>query len=273
MSVKTVSRSPARSRRRQAGFTLAELAIVLLVVSILLGGVLMPLSVQVDLRKIGDARKSLDEIREAMIGFALANGRLPCPADPTIADGTANAGVERAACTAGTSMYGAVPWVTLNVPESDPWGRRFNYRVTTLFADSIAAATYGCVPPANPTQSSFALCSSGDMKIQSRNPATKTAYDLTNVALPAVFYSAGKNGYGAYTQYGSLYSAPPASNADETSNATAATVIYFSREKTETSSSCSDTSGTTPMCEFDDIVGWIPLTTLVNRMVVAGKLP
>jgi len=268
------SQAPGIHRHgRQAGFTLAELAIVLLVVGLLLGGVLMPLSMQMELRRIADTRKTMEETKEALIGFALANGRLPCPADPTIADGTANAGVERATCTTAATLFGAVPWVTLNVAETDEWGRRFNYRVTSTFADSIAAATYGCVPTTNPTLSSFALCASGDMKIQSRTVSTKALYDMTNVALPAVIISAGKNGYGAYTSQGIIYAAVPAANVDETANAASATVIYISREKTEASTSCSDTAGATPMCEFDDLVTWIPLTTLMNRMVVSGKLP
>jgi prepilin-type N-terminal cleavage/methylation domain-containing protein len=259
--------------RLQPGFTLAELAIVLVIVALLLGGLLMPLTMQTDLRRIADTRKTMDEIKDALIGFAIANGRLPCPADPALADGTTNAGVERATCTTAATQFGVIPWVTLNVAETDQWGRRYAYRVTSTFADSIAAATYGCTPPINPTQSSFALCASGDMKVQSRNPSTKIAYDMTSGVLPAVFLSAGKNGYGAYNTQGSIFAPVPASNVDETTNATAATVAFISRDKTDVSTPCSDTTGTTPMCEFDDLVAWVPLTPLMNRMVASGRLP
>jgi type II secretory pathway pseudopilin PulG len=249
------------------------MAIVLLIVSILLGAVLIPLSMQMELRQYADTKKTMDQINEALIGFVLINGRLPCPADRTIADGTANAGVERATCTTAATQFGVIPWVTLNVPETDEWGRRFTYRVTSTFADAIAAATYGCAPPVNPTLSSFALCASGDMKVQSRTTA-KVAYDMTNVALPAVFISHGKNGYGAWGTKGTQpFPVVPAANADEATNANTATVTFISRDKQDASSSCSDTAGITPMCEFDDLVAWIPLTTLMNRMVVSGKLP
>ncbi len=66
--------------RRQAGFTLAELAIVMLVFSILLGGMFVSISTQLDLRNISDTQRNMDQAREALIGFAVANGRLPCPA-------------------------------------------------------------------------------------------------------------------------------------------------------------------------------------------------
>ncbi len=258
--------------RRQPGFTLVELTIVMLVVSILLAGLLMPLSLQMELRRYADTRKTLDQINEALIGFVLVNGRLPCPADPGIADGTAKAGEERAACATAATKIGVIPWVTLNVAETDEWGGRFTYRVSSTFADAIADATYGCTPAVNPAQSSFALCASGDMKIQSRT-AAKVVYDMTNVALPAVYISHGKNGYGAYGSQGALLSAVPAANTDESTNATAGTTKFISRDKTDASSGCSDTAGTAPMCEFDDLVAFIPLTTLMNRMVVSGKLP
>ncbi|MGP1675874.1 MAG: hypothetical protein ACTS6J_01795 [Burkholderiales bacterium] len=233
----------------------------------------MPLSLQMELRRYADTKKTMDQINEALIGFVLVNGRLPCPADPNIADGTANAGVERATCSIAATKVGVIPWVTLNVAEADEWGRRFTYRVTSIFADAIAAATYGCTPAVNPTQSSFALCASGDMKVRSRNPSSKVAYDMTNVMLPAVFLSAGKNGYGAYTPQGNVYAAVPADNVDETTNASAATLAFVSRDRTDASTPCSDTAGTASMCEFDDLVAFIPLTTLMNRMVVSGKLP
>ncbi len=277
--MKPLQAHEVRLPRLQPGFTLAELAIVLLVVSLLLGGILMPFSMQMELRRIADTKRTMDEIKEALIGFVLANGRLPCPADPAIADGVANAGVERAACAAAATQVGVIPWVTLNVAETNQWGRRFTYRVTYQFADAIGTTvTLGseapaCIPATTPTQASFALCAWGDMKVQNRDPNTKTTYDIASLRLPAVFLSAGKNGYGAYTPQGAVYAAVPAGNADETTNATAATVAFISRDKMDVSTTCSDTAGTTPMCEFDDLVAWIPLTTLMNRMVVSGKLP
>src|SRR5215813_13241829 len=125
----------ARSSRCR-GFTLAELAIVVLVIALLLGGLTLTLSTQTELRRIEDTQRTLELAKDALIGFAITRGRLPCPADPTIATGTVNAGVERADCwTVATNQYGALPWVTLGVPETDAWGRRLSYRVFSDFAD------------------------------------------------------------------------------------------------------------------------------------------
>jgi len=269
--VKQLQAYRIRLPRLQTGFSLVELAIVMLIVSILLAGVLMPLSIQRDVRSYADTKKTMDDIKEALIGFALANGRLPCPATKTIADGTANAGTEALTGNACTSITGVIPWATLNVPETDEWGGRFTYRATSTFADTYANSTWGCTPTTNPASpASFALCASGDMKVQSRTTA-KAAYDLTNVALPAVFISHGKNGRGAWRTNGVQISPGPA-GTDESTNSTPST-SFISREITPESSSCSDTAGATPMCEFDDLVAFVPLTTLMNRMVVSGKLP
>lgn len=259
--------------RPQRGFTLVELALVLLIVSLLLAGILMPLAIQRELRSYADTKKTMDQINEALMGFALVNGRLPCPASGSVADGTAGAGTELLVGNVCTSYTGVIPWATLNVPETDEWGGRFTYRVTSAFADAIAAATYPCGPAIAPTQSSFALCDSGDMKIRSRTPApAKMAYDLTNATLPAVFISHGKNGKGAFLSNGTQI-APAPNTTDEYTNSLSTTVSFFSREKQEASSGCSDTAGATPMCEFDDVVAFVPLTTLLNRMVVANKFP
>ena len=63
----------------QRGFTLIELAIVLLILGALFAGILIPFTTQVELRRVGETQKTLLEIREALIGFAAAKGRLPVP--------------------------------------------------------------------------------------------------------------------------------------------------------------------------------------------------
>ena len=261
--------------RRQPGFSLVELALVMLIVSLLLAGILVPLSIQREVRDYGETKRKMDQINEALMGFVLVNGRLPCPASATVADGTAGAGTELLAVNVCTSYIGVIPWVTLNVPETDEWGGRFTYKVNSVFADAIAAATYGCVPTINPTQSSFALCSSGDMSIQSRTPApAKAQYALTNTTLPAVFISHGKNGKGAYRTNGTQIALPPVASGDERANATTTTTAFFSREKQEVSSPCDETPlSAGPMCEFDDLVAYVPLTMLLTRMVASNKFP
>jgi prepilin-type N-terminal cleavage/methylation domain-containing protein len=140
---------------RGKGFSLVELAVALAIIALLLAGALIPLSTQIDVRNGADTQRSMESIREAIIGFAQANGRLPCPADGSVPAGTAGAGTEQvsgnsctaansASCTAinGVIPCSVVPWATLGVPETDAWGRRFTYRVSPAFADAVVLTTW-----------------------------------------------------------------------------------------------------------------------------------
>ena len=73
-----------QARSKQAGFTLIELAVVIVVIALLLGSILVPLTSQVEQRKVLETQKTLDEIKEALIGFAMINGRLPRPATSSL---------------------------------------------------------------------------------------------------------------------------------------------------------------------------------------------
>lgn len=238
----------------QNGFTLLEMAVVMIIVGLLLGGMLVPLTAQMDQRNISDTQKALSEIKEALIGFTLANGRLPCPANPTIATGSAGAGTERATCTSAANSTGVVPWATLGVNESDAWGDRFTYRVTSDFADAIGSGTYGgCAPSPTPTLATFGLCSVGNLNVLSAASAGVTIAG----SVPAVIISHGKNRAGAYTPQGTQVAA--GANADEQENSDGSSDNNY----------VSHTLNPT----FDDLVVWISPNILMNRMVAAGKLP
>jgi len=256
------------------GFTLVEMAMVLMIVGLLLGGLVPTISAQMETQRIGETRRQMSEIKDALTGFAVINGRLPCPAQATIATGAANAGTEAktgnsCACqtvsgstdtiatTAGvactnTSVTGVLPWATLGLPETDAWGRRYTYRVTRVFADQIAAGTLGTgCTVAVPTASSFALCSPGtpDVLVASGS-SNNVATDV-----PAIYLSHGKNGNGAYLSDGTQLTV--GSNADEMENSD--NDLSFVSHEFAT--------------EFDDLVVWLAPGILFNRMVAAGKLP
>lgn len=113
--MKPIARCP-----NQQGFTLTELTIVLIIVALLLGGMLLPISAQRDLRDVSAAQQQLQEIKEALLGFAVINGRLPCPT--TVSDpANASYGVEDATCN---NIEGYLPWKSLGLAETDPWGIR-----------------------------------------------------------------------------------------------------------------------------------------------------
>ena len=107
----------------QKGFTLLELSIVLLIVTLMLGGLLVPLAKQTESRQRNEALEQVNEIRERLIGFALINGRLPCyttQTDPA----NANYGLENSPCNpAVLTTDGILPWKTLGMENGlDPWG-------------------------------------------------------------------------------------------------------------------------------------------------------
>jgi len=324
--------------RHSRGFTLAEMAMAVAILSLLLFAAMVPFSTQLDVRNIADTRRSMDSIREALLGFAQTNGRLPCPANGATRAGSVDTTTWPTQIAAGAEQWdpvnnqcftvlGVVPWTTLGTPETDSWGRRFTYRVAPAFADGLTKstglplntwqswgpgvttvpgaftsqdtpairspapqsptcpATAGPLLPA-PTQSSFALCSLGDAAVFTRTVSQATPIGS---ALPAVFISYGKNGYGAWQPSG-IRVVLPAANTDELANilgnTTAPTAsgiafvqqAFFSRNPTPPASSCIDPApgagGTgSPLCEFDDFVVTISASTLISRMVSAGKLP
>lgn len=309
---------------RSKGFSLVELAVALAIIALLLAGALIPLSTQIDVRNSGDTQRSMESTREAIIGFAQANGRLPCPANGGTPAGTVDTTTWATSIGAGAeqwdpannrcyTVFGVVPWATLGVPETDAWGRRLSYRVSSAFADAVSppgAATYEsrsspALVPANaalmsptnqvplcpspliptPAQSSFALCSLGDIAVFTRGGATTTAVPL-GTSLPAVFISHGKNGFGAWQTTGTRLSPIPSSNdeaANVNGNITATpsgsylSWTFYSRTRAPAAAGCVDpapgTTNASPPCEFDDIVVMISSNALISRMIAAGRLP
>src|SRR5688572_9364791 len=138
--------------RLAKGFSLIEMAVVLIVLVLLLGGALVPLSTQVEQRKIAETEKAMEEGKEALIGFALANSRLPCPDTTVPPDGVSDP-TTGGNCGPG-GFEGRLPWVTLNVAGADAWGRRFRYQVSPAFTD--VPATTPCVTTGN----NLGLCKS-----------------------------------------------------------------------------------------------------------------
>src|SRR5260370_9982933 len=65
---------------RSAAFTLVEVMVALVILTLLLSAIAVPLAAVLDMRRQEETRRTLDEAREALLGFAAAHARLPCPA-------------------------------------------------------------------------------------------------------------------------------------------------------------------------------------------------
>jgi prepilin-type N-terminal cleavage/methylation domain-containing protein len=223
----------SRGLRRQRGFSLIEMSVALVIVGLLLGGVVGTVGSLQQRQRFTATQAQLAEIREALIAFAAMNQRLPCPADPTIADTTAGAGLERAAnaggCTGGT--VGIVPWATLGLPESDAWGRRFGYRVSAAFARTAPA---------------FDLATAGDNVVRNGSAVVLAS------GVPAVIVSHGANARGSYGPGGAVAAAGADAREIENGDGDAEFVV--------------DATGDA----YDDLVEWVPPTLLAYRMLQSG---
>lgn len=189
--------------RRPAGtgFTLVELAIVLFVVTLLLGGMLTPLGQRIAERQTQETRRALENARTALVGYALRHrqasepGPLPCPdLRAPGRDGQPNDGLEdRLADGSCAALAGNLPWITLGLTESDAWGNRLTYALARDWARAAGA---------NPEL--LQVC-----------PDTRCA---APVPAAAIIVSHGRNGFGAVNAAGGANLAPAHSEELENLN-------------------------------------------------------
>jgi len=223
----------------QCGFSLTELAVVLVIVALLIGGMLLPLSAQQDIAARHDSEKALADIREALIGFAAASGRLPRPAT-SATDGTENA----TTCATDAACSGFIPWATLGTAKVDGYGKLIRYSVTPAYANGT-----------------ISLASIANRTVQTRDGAGAAIALAAQV--PAVIFSHGKGRWGT-SDTGTALADGSATNVDEDVN-DAGPTSYFSRLAADNTATAGG--------EFDDMVVWISSNILFNRMITAGRLP
>jgi prepilin-type N-terminal cleavage/methylation domain-containing protein len=249
------------------GFTLTELAVVLAIVALLIGSMMLPLAAQDDIRRTQETQKTLNDVRDALIGFATAKGRLPCPA--TTASNGLEAPIGGGACSA--PYDGFVPAATLSLGPInsqhllvDAWGQPIHYAVTTsntqamTITDGMRMTTLASLTP------DLRVCASAPAAADlaaGRCATPETTNVLTNTAV-AVIYSlsgnAGRGGTGADERHNP--------NVIDASNASyvAPDRVFVSHEPTPNGA---------PNGEFDDLVIWLSPHILFNRMIAAGRLP
>jgi prepilin-type N-terminal cleavage/methylation domain-containing protein len=237
-------------RNPERGFTLVELAIVMFIVALLLGGMLLPLSAQQDIRARQGTERTLDEIRDALIGYAIINGYLPCPAPVNLSTNGAEAA--RDANGVCPSRVGALPWATLGLGRSDSWDHLYRYSVTPAFSNSGTG-----------TGAKFSTTSAGDITIRTRDSAN--ALQTLAASVPAAVVSHGASGAWAYSTFGIQVPDSANINTDEDTNGNDAAGISFV-------SRTASLPGSPDPGQFDDMVVWLSTNTLVNRLVAAGKL-
>lgn len=257
----------------QRGFTLIEMAIVLVIITILIGGLAVPLSAQIQARRIAETNKTLEEAREAIIGYAMANTvtvlvdhdadpgtpdisiprhYLPCP--DTDNDGKENRGLagDPDACTASVGLF---PWVTLATARQDAWGNHIRYAVAAELANSATGFHTPPIPVAtwNQVLSSTAKCDPLNVDIAQN--------------VPVVVVSLGANGRGARNisipEGNATPGPPPATGTDELQNL----------GSVQTGCTTNTLISNNPSEPFDDLLAWVSFPQLISRICSAGGCP
>lgn len=222
----------------QHGFSLVEMAVVLVILGLVLATLFAPLAAQRDIKNITGTQASLSQIKEAINGFAILNGRLPCPAKVIADPSNASYGLEDSTLCA---QEGLLPWKTLGVPETDEWGTHRtlttdpwigywkyradnNYDVTATFSTNMMASTP-------------AFADNFIVKDTSGNDVTSSVAGTEKPI--AIVYSTGKDLI-----------------------ANGQNVVIDSTFESDVNSA-----------GFDDILIFITRPVIVDRLVSAGKLP
>ncbi len=166
-----------RPRRgtRSRGFTLIEIAVVIVVLSFLLAMLAGIATAMVGQQRREATRQRLAGVETALALFVSQNKRLPCPADGALAGTNANAGVEQFTAgipytcsvggVGGSQQNGVVPWRALGLAEQDAtdgWGNRLTYRVATSYV--------------TPGSMNFTLCDPGGSAALAGAYSTSTGY-------------------------------------------------------------------------------------------------
>ena len=258
-------RFPERPAAR--AFTLLELLVAMVVVALLAAGLAMPLSTQVELRRAAETRRLLEEAREALLGFAAAHGRLPCPATATSHGQEAFApGGDAANGHCAAFHEGYLPAAALGLAPLDEEGflrdgwsaspaNRLRYAV--FGAEPVNAVEHALTRASGMPAATLAglgaapryllVCASGTGVGASSCGAA--ANQLTRRAV-LVVHSRGANA-----------ARDPPAGSDEARNLDGNPVFVAG-------TASSATAG-----EFDDVLTWVPLPILVSRMLAAGRLP
>ena len=209
------------------GFSLIEMAIVVLLMSIMLTMGIAAFDAQQSSAAFNATQKKQEIIKDALVAYLRVNRRLPCPETKglpgiaTIPTGnetrTSLTGTQPDTTTLCTSYVGTLPWLDLGLGKDiaiDGYGNFFTYFVASSNAIGFPDWTLTNVPGTVP---GFNVGNSGRFAITENGVPTQTGTDLrANPALAVVvLISHGKNGNGAITVKGTALNAVDADSCEQ----------------------------------------------------------
>lgn len=259
--------STSMSINQQRGFTLAEMAVVVVIAGILMVSGVKILTAQIDGASYSATRIKQEMIKQALITYLGVNRRLPCPDTRsgngpgaltfTVAappDGIENRTTAGNVTTNCAATFGVVPYATLGLAREaavDGWGNLFSYHLSTV------PSNWGLT-------ASFADINSGALIINERTAAGAASLLTSTVVM--VIVSHGKNGNGAWTVKGTQAVQPAAAtNPDERENTNIVNnTTYFKREYSDNTTASGGS--------FDDLVMFITAADLIAPLRRDGTL-
>lgn len=243
-----------KPKSKQYGFTLVEIAVVLVIVGLLVGSFIGTFSKRIDTTRRDNTKKELLEIKQVLMAYAFSQGGtpyLPCPDTDIPPNGDENREVA-GNCTAAGAV-GTLPWMTIGLGSVDAWGTQYRYWVSDNYS----------------IDTGFVLSSPDS---GAGNAAIETRWGNLNKVIAtnavAVIFSHGKNSLGGISDDGGNRAPIPAvgNGYDDENENMDADFFFMSRLPT-------DEGAATIGGVFDDILVWINSYELKAKMVDVGVLP
>lgn len=201
----------------QRGFIMLAMVATMLVTATVVLSLKMLNAMDTKAANQNDVTRRLEAVKQALVQFALINGRLPCPANSTLLTATNDSGLSDPVgavtnCT-NPQNAGTVPWASLGIAREaslDPWGRKLTYRVYQTASGFTQGNGARC--DTGPTTPPPQACNAAAFTV-----VPQSGPNLTDIAF--VVISHGSTGYGArLAQGGQLAPLPAAGNTAERNN-------------------------------------------------------